>query len=245
TAPFYVEVDTFMEGEMLALPIVLGDMGVPLEDLYGLAFSIVYDSTIIEVSSVGVGFEDSWLGDIDDNMIAMQRDFYSPGKVNVAMTRIDGMPMAGFGEIARIYLTIQDDILLLGADTRSPIEGTAVEFEIADVLLINHLGEMISVDPMATTSLLTDLETSLDPEILDNSVRVYPNPAQEVIYIQSENIKLEKVSFFNLLGQKIKSLTIHSEQSIELMTDELVEGTYLLEIQTEGGRLTKRIVLSQ
>ncbi len=109
-APFYVSVDTFIEGATVGLPIILGDVGVPINDLYGIAFSVEYDSAIVDASSAFIVFDMSWLGLNNDDMITLQKDFHSPGRIDVALTKIDGQASTGFGELARLYITVEDDI---------------------------------------------------------------------------------------------------------------------------------------
>ncbi|MEM8907795.1 MAG: T9SS type A sorting domain-containing protein, partial [Bacteroidota bacterium] len=241
-APFYVEVDTFMEGETIGLPIILGDVGVPINDIYGLAYTLEYDSSIVDASSVFVNFDNSWIGTPGGNMIAMHRDFYSPGIVQVGMTRIDGQVVDGYGEIARLFITIQDDILLRSGDTRSLLEGLNARFDIRDVLIINRAGAIIPVEPAETNSLLTDQTTSTNELDLDEFVSLFPNPAQDQFFIQTP-LSIESVHLYNVLGQSIKEVLDGERGYWQISTADLGQGTYWVNIRTKKGQLTKRLVL--
>ena len=73
---------------------------------------------------------------------------------------------------------------------------------------------------------------------LYTSISLYPNPVSEIIQIQaSEGITIQKMTLFSILGQLLEST---SEKSINVSS--LSEGIYLLEITTDQGILSKKIV---
>lgn len=74
--------------------------------------------------------------------------------------------------------------------------------------------------------------------LLSRSVLLYPNPVSEILQINaSEGITIQKMTLFSILGQLLVST---SEKSIDVSS--LSEGIYLLEITTDQGILSKKIV---
>lgn len=71
--------------------------------LYGLAFSIVYDTTQIDPSSVLVTFPPSWLADTAD-LLRMQRNDSILGSVSSASFRIDQNNSTGSAKLYRCIL---------------------------------------------------------------------------------------------------------------------------------------------
>jgi len=77
-------------------------------------------------------------------------------------------------------------------------------------------------------------------EITATAVKLYPNPANDILFISSD-AKLSKVEVFNLLGQSVMSKTINSKQS-ELNISDLDAGMYLIKVYGENGVQTQRFL---
>lgn len=66
---------------------------------------------------------------------------------------------------------------------------------------------------------------------ITNNVKIFPNPAKDIIEIQSKE-KLESYSIFNLAGQKVLSSSSTSKINIEA----LAKGTYILQTKTSDNK---------
>ncbi|EKT4501696.1 leucine-rich repeat domain-containing protein [Flavobacterium psychrophilum] len=74
---------------------------------------------------------------------------------------------------------------------------------------------------------------------IESNLKIYPNPVSEILNIAlQEDIQLEKVNFYNTLGQLIKT-TNHSEINVSSFT----KGNYFVEIMTNQGKVTKTIIV--
>ena len=73
---------------------------------------------------------------------------------------------------------------------------------------------------------------------LDNNVsldlKVYPNPANDKITIQCQNMK--QVSVFNLFGVQIESKNVNDDHTI-ISTCNLPQGTYILKVENNDGAI--------
>jgi hypothetical protein len=67
---------------------------------------------------------------------------------------------------------------------------------------------------------------------------VYPNPASDVLYIETENGA--KISVLNVLGVAVKT-TILEGSVAQLSTANLPKGTYLVVIEYNGQRTVKKV----
>ncbi|GAA3646247.1 Calx-beta domain-containing protein [Flavivirga jejuensis] len=90
-----------------------------------------------------------------------------------------------------------------------------------------------SVKTFSTTTL------GIEEEPLKVSVNVYPNPVNKILHINTNNIKLEKVTLYNILGKMIKHIEIENK---EIDFSSMTNGIYLLKIVTSEGTLVKRII---
>ena len=76
-----------------------------------------------------------------------------------------------------------------------------------------------------------------DDFVLQN-FSLYPNPTSDILNINlQENLQLQKVSIYNLLGQLIKS-----DVKQEINISELQTATYYVEVVTDKGKATKTII---
>lgn len=76
--------------------------------------------------------------------------------------------------------------------------------------------------------------------IQEQSVRLYPNPFREELYIQSSTI-IEKIRVVNLLGEIIYT-TQPKERKLRLDTKRLPKALYILQIETQTGFYTQQMI---
>jgi Zn-dependent metalloprotease len=90
--------------------------------------------------------------------------------------------------------------------------------------------------------------TTKDPNI-DHLVHIYPNPAQSVVIIETEELPGDiKVSIYNQMGQlmdKVVQSTQSGSEKIQLNTEHWPHGLYEIEILTEVGSIRKKVVKSE
>ncbi|EMY3554065.1 leucine-rich repeat domain-containing protein [Flavobacterium psychrophilum] len=74
---------------------------------------------------------------------------------------------------------------------------------------------------------------------IESALKIYPNPASEILNIAlQEGLQLQKVNFYNTLGQLIKT-TNHSEINVS----SFAKGNYFVEAITKQGKATKTIIV--
>ncbi|QRE42666.1 leucine-rich repeat domain-containing protein [Flavobacterium psychrophilum] len=74
---------------------------------------------------------------------------------------------------------------------------------------------------------------------IESALKIYPNPVSEILNIAlQEGLQLEKVNFYNTLGQLIKT-TNHSEINVS----SFAKGNYFVEVITNQGKATKTIII--
>ncbi len=86
-----------------------------------------------------------------------------------------------------------------------------------------------------------DLTAALASDsFVQSNFSVYPNPSNGIINIALQNnLQLEKVSIYNQLGQLVKTANTNAINTTELKT-----GTYYLEVITNTGKATKKVVVN-
>src|SRR6185369_2640655 len=88
---FYLVADhnAVAPGDTVTFEIRLANSSTPVDSLYGIAFSLLFDQSLVDTSSLFLNYSSSVLGSMNTNMKSFEKDFYSSGKIDAALTRID------------------------------------------------------------------------------------------------------------------------------------------------------------
>ena len=76
---------------------------------------------------------------------------------------------------------------------------------------------------------------------VSNLVSVYPNPANDVLNIETKAVLLKSISIYDINGQLISNKTI-TENRAQVLLDDINPGLYIVKIGTAAGTVVKRIV---
>jgi len=214
-----------------SLQIMLGDSTILANDIYGIAFTISYDTSLIEPNTIDISIDNSWLGTAWTDLIKIHKDFYNDGIVQVAITRTDGIDIDGSGQIGNLIFTIQDDIMQRGF--------LKFPFEISNVKTIDANEMEILINPIQTE---IDIATNTNQLNLEQFINVFPNPVSDILNIQTEDLIIEQITLMNIAGQVIETKMINNQQT-ELYMQNLPNGIYTLSILTDKGLIHKKVNL--
>ena len=91
----------------------------------------------------------------------------------------------------------------------------------------------------STTNYSTDCAAlNLDDKELGEMVKMYPNPVNDLLHIDTE-IALVKVELYSMLGQKV--LEVHSGFNA-IPIHQLSKGMYIVKLYSEAGTVTKKLI---
>jgi hypothetical protein len=76
-------------------------------------------------------------------------------------------------------------------------------------------------------------------ELTDIQLKIYPNPATDIIHITS-NMELIKIELFDILGKRV----LTSTETQELKVDHLKAGVYFVKVYSSKGPMTKKIIVN-
>ena len=80
---------------------------------------------------------------------------------------------------------------------------------------------------------------SVEPVVDDNELSVYPNPANEFIYVKAEDI--QQIEIFNSIGMKVVSRSVNNSESIDIA--DFASGIYFVRtIDRKGNVKTTKII---
>lgn len=97
---------------------------------------------------------------------------------------------------------------------------------------------MFMVDDFKVTAATLSVDSNVQA-----SFSVYPNPANNLINLSNSlNIVVEKVAITDMNGRTVKSLALNTASSTQIDISDLASGIYMMDISSEQGKLTKKII---
>ncbi len=94
-----------------------------------------------------------------------------------------------------------------------------------------------------TSACVAVVLTGISEEKLGNSVNIYPNPANEQLYIDLGEIKGEKVSLIDITGKTIYSSAIVGKQKVNIPLQDYDNGIYFVNIESNNQSITYKVVV--
>jgi len=235
-APFLVQNGSVAEaGDALSLPIHLGDIANSISNAYGVAFTINYNPNTIQSGSVSANFNNSWLG---ADLLTIQKDFSTAGKIELAISRKDKQTINGFGQIGSINFTIKDDVWIgkISQDDSTIL----VPFTISEIRLIDSSNTEIGTNPQ--TSVVHIVHNTSVHKINHNlDIRLFPNPTSGLLHVISKGATIESIELFTPTGQLVKTINTPDANKNSLNTEDLPNGVYFISIQTDKGIYNNRL----
>jgi len=228
---FAVKVDSVATpGGSLYFDIHLGKENAQIEDIYGIGFQLELDTQY--VAAVIVDYSDSWIGQ-DEEVINYYKYADQTNHTGIAITRVDGNTVSGFGKIARVEIVITDVVLGLVQDSTACLP---FNFDFNYVLGIDNEANdlMITAKGDALTIKHPSQLTSIN-EIPKNKFDVFPNPATNLLNILSDTYNINEVALYNQLGQSISHQTFEpavQSTQIHFTPKTLPKGIYFLSIRS-------------
>ncbi len=247
--PFTISTDTLYPGQSISLPLLLGSADMPADSIYGLAFSLSYDPDKIKP---GISFHptSSWLGEPAD-MLWLQRNFPEQGRLDVAITRTDGMPVSGWGAIGDVFVIIEDDIFFGSGDEETPAKTTGDSL-VRTTMFFSGLN---SLRARATTGMLDAPPVELwirdktsaaqEPAGWDRRLTLAPNPANDYIRIASPVSNLRRIDLVDATGASVSSFDPGGARVFLLPLSQLPNGSYLVRIFTGDGVAVRKLIIGR
>ena len=228
---FMMPTQNLIPGDTITVPIFLGTIDTPVVNLYGIAFSVNYDSSKVEAFTAETAFPTSWLGTPGTNMLSLDHDLYTMERIDMGLVRTDHMAVNGFGHIADLIVVIDDHI----AKRDVPFH-----LSFSNVFAVDAGGEQVEVSHEPGEAVIK-VTTGID-EALDKVLGMDVDPAQGLITLNHLGHQLTSVSLYDLQGRCLCQAPKQQVGQTVLVVGEIAAGTYFLEIHTTKGRLTKKLI---
>ncbi|MEL6591410.1 MAG: T9SS type A sorting domain-containing protein [Bacteroidota bacterium] len=225
--PLYMNMPTTQNpGDTLVIPIMLGKVDTLANNVYGLAFSMTYDSSLVEPQSVEIQFNTSWLGTDNVDLLSLYHDEFSASTFEVGLVRTDGMEVSGYGQIGTVIVVLDDDI----AKREIPF---SLSWQAVDMIHFDESPILANAQD-AQTNIETST-TSLDSRLTPNLL-LYPNPAPGEVTVRLAKPETDVlIQVYDLQGKLQKQERLAAAQGeVQLSLEALPEGMYYFRAYAKG-----------
>lgn len=236
---FDLPVDTVGTNQLLQVPLLFGTSAIPADNIYGLAFTVNYDTSLVKADSVRIDFDNSWLGALGTDLIFIQHNNAADGKLNVGVTRTDHNNISGFGEIARVTVVTIDNV---SGRIMTPGIIDTLTFSLSDVTVINNQEDVVAVNVSDGSLIIQDTTLSVSDLFSPGKIKIYPNPVNEKMFIEiPPGLPVDGISVTNVIGEKMSMAYIVKNNVVEIKhLKNYDNGIYFLNLESAKGRIVKR-----
>ncbi|MEL6133474.1 MAG: hypothetical protein AAFR59_08945, partial [Bacteroidota bacterium] len=81
--------DSIQVGDTLDFTIHLGEDTLPVNNFYGVAFSMDFDTALVDLASLTLRYDSSWMGERGTNLITFSKNLVDFARVDLAFSRND------------------------------------------------------------------------------------------------------------------------------------------------------------
>lgn len=227
--PIFLQAGDYATNKVIEIPIHLGAENLPADNIYGIAFSISYDPSMVDVNSLTINTNDSWFTQNDNDHLRIEKNNSEDGLLHFAMVRKDHENLSGTGVIADLEVFFHE----------IDMEISESHLSIESVRFVDSKGKELPAVQIGSTVNIENQTTSTTANVNPLNISLYPNPSSGLINIET-NSTIESINLMKLDGSICKTYK-GDVRLIDL--SHLENQLYLLKIQTNNETVVKKVTL--
>lgn len=234
TADLYLvaQYDTVGMLATVEFAVMLGQLSVPIDSIYGIAYSLSYDAELT-YQPMTVNYDPSWFGNPTTNLFSFEKAFHSDGYIDLAVSKDDHANSAGSGQIGKGIIVTTDNLSGIYS---------VLHVDIYDVVAVTASGSFLNLSVAGDSVAIYVPNIGMKEIDLQSTIKAYPNPSTGNVSISSKVYPIEVIKISNVFGQEIYSTQVQSlNTSLDMSAFE--NGVYMISVTTEKGTINKRITL--
>lgn len=231
-----ITIDTLKVEElpkMVTLDVNIGSLYKERDSLYGIAFEILFPENTLSKQDIVISYNGSILGNLSQDFIKIE-DFtkIEQGILGIGMTRFNNSEISAKGE------------MLLKVTFKVPSTYNKKDFKIQSNIIscTNKNAVELSLSPKSHNIMILGNPSSVRTTLTQNTVNVYPNPTNNILYVDFDNLIDEaNLKLYNTLGEIIINQNTTSKNNY-LNISNLARGFYYLNIQNSINNITIKVI---
>lgn len=233
---FIISSSAYTAGDWVNVEVWLGEQMNPINALYGVAFDIHYNSSLVQSGTESITYPSAnWIGAPGTEAITISKANPLANTTHGAISRITHTSVTGFGKIAEFKFQLANS--LTQVDT--------MRFSVSSITAVDNMGGSIPLTTGIDSISVNPLSTGILAAQQGNTISIAPNPftSSTVITFASE-VNDATLKVIDILGREVKSMPV-SGKSVVLEKGELNFGTYSVMIVSKQNTIvaTEKVVI--
>ncbi len=232
-------------GDTVKVSVILGANNNHMNEAYGIALKYLYDDTYMQPGT----YRFNWVCNgfcVENNTLNIYRQSGNTTVAEGAMARTDRARSAEKGIVAQINFVLRD------SNFAYPEQGAAIAFNFLHSKVINKAGAPIKVfskgDSVTVFRVREKEDTShigIKPESISSQLKVYPNPASNMVYIDAGEHLLQELYVINMLGESVIFMSNPAVSKASINTSQLPPGIYFLRLKTGNNHTQHKLIIAK
>ncbi len=224
---------TLHPGDTLLLYLTIPNTAL---NVSGYQFTLGFNASWVNTPSLRVDFANQWMGETDATLGFVRT---SNQQIEVGLGVAAARATSGYGTVGILRGIIEDDVNCCAKTSRYQ-----VRLNFKNAWVQTESGVRLK---LKTNDINIPIEEKPKSYFIDNQLAVFPNPATEDlhVYLDDETTFITEMNLFNLTGQIVAQQQDLKTRHLDLKTNALQTGMYLLRAKTSKGYLTKKIQIAQ
>lgn len=214
---------SFNPGDWVNAELWLGSSTSPINNLYGIAFNIHYDVSLVQPGTESLSYSSSWLGTPGTDVLKIAKVDALAYTAYGALTRTDHTDVSGYGKIADFKFQIKTSLT----------SAVTMPLWISNYKANNAAG----IEQTFTTS-LNEINKA-------TGINVYPNPFSSqtsISFNEEQNHSIIKIT--DVLGKEVRIIDF-SGKHLSIEKGEMKNGIYFLQIVDGNKNLVNGKIIIQ
>jgi Secretion system C-terminal sorting domain/SprB repeat len=237
-----ISADSVASGGFIAVgQINLGTLSQNAVDIYGIAFTLNFDTAQINIQTASIYPVSSWMGNPSVDLFGVNYRDLNNGQIDFAMSRTDQVSNTGAGTIAAF--SFHTTSMLVGSNN-----AVMVPFTISNVRVISANQNPVVVNTISDSVLVYDdqIISSENNSTMVSDLSIYPNPITEQFTLRF--VSQEKTDYTirisNSLGEIIYTESITNQTGIISRNIQMnaPAGIYFIEIINSNGQTVRKLI---
>ncbi|RZJ99237.1 MAG: T9SS type A sorting domain-containing protein, partial [Flavobacterium sp.] len=241
---FSFEKDTFYAGEMVTATLNLGTKNNPFSNAYGAAYQYSYSANHAMVNTIN--FRPLCDALCSDGSFVLQtiRNFPNIQIAETSQVRTDKNNVTTANKLGEFSFLLEDsthyyneigDWIYLKLLHTKIIDKTGKEFELKN---INDSAIVIKRKTDPTVGIKQN-------QSIFSDVHIWPNPAQNIINIETGNNFSGEILITNILGQQMQKCIVQNQKSKMIDTKHFPAGIYMVAIKSGSKISTQKLIIAR
>ena len=235
--------------------LVATDPILVITEIAGKGYNEDYNDEYIEISNIGDMAADltDWTFEYYEGS-SPEADLNLTGTINPLSTYViavrtsysainpDFVPSTGFHINNNFYAVLKENGVIkdqAGSSTDKFNDASNYEFTncTSDNLPVSNWTDLGLGNGTPGTINCSDISV----EDINSKIKIYPNPANQIVNINSLN-NIKDINIFNVIGQKVLSFNNLNTDNYEINISSLIKGIYFIEVIDNNNKILKKLI---